>query len=279
VTAEDTPLIPDQRRELMLRLLGRQPVLSVAQLTEMLGVSHMTVRRDIATLEREGRAFSVPGGVRIASSLRSEPSYTDKSLVEQPEKHAMARRAAELLHDDMTVYLDAGTTLLALVPHLMAHSGLTVVTNDFNAVDALAGAEHVEVIHIGGRLDHENRSSVGSLAAATLHRINVDLALISTSSWDLQKGSTTPSESKVVVKRAALEAAASSALVAGSSKYGRVGMYRVAPLSDFDLVITDDGLSEAAAEGIRDHDVELVLVHPQSRPVEAVARGTRRSPA
>jgi DeoR/GlpR family transcriptional regulator of sugar metabolism len=275
MTSEDTPLIPDQRRELMLRLLGRQPVLSVAQLTEALGVSHMTVRRDIAVLEREGRAFSVPGGVRIASALRHEPSFTDKSLVEQPEKQAMARRAAELVSNDMTIYLDAGTTLLALVPHLLTRSGLTVVTNDFNAVDALAGAEHVEVIHVGGRLDHENRSSVGSLAAATLQQVNVDMAFISTSSWDLHKGTTTPSASKVEVKRAALESAASSVLVAGSSKYGQVGMYRVAPLSAFDLVITDDRLSEAAAAGLRDHDVELALVGAHSRTADDAASGAR----
>jgi DeoR/GlpR family transcriptional regulator of sugar metabolism len=275
MTSEDTPLIPDQRRELMLRLLGRQPVLSVAQLTEALGVSHMTVRRDIAVLEREGRAFSVPGGVRIASALRHEPSFTDKSLVEQPEKQAMARRAAELVSNDMTIYLDAGTTLLALVPHLLTRSGLTVVTNDFNAVDALAGAEHVEVIHVGGRLDHENRSSVGSLAAATLQQINVDMAFISTSSWDLHKGTTTPSASKVEVKRAALGSAASSVLVAGSSKYGQVGMYRVAPLSAFDLVITDDRLSEAAAAGLRDHDVELALVGAHSRTADDAASGAR----
>jgi DeoR/GlpR family transcriptional regulator of sugar metabolism len=260
--AVENALIPDQRRELMLRLLGRQPVLSVAQLTEALGVSHMTVRRDIAALEREGRAFSVPGGVRIASALRNEPSYTDKSVIEQPEKQAMARRAAELLHDDMTLYLDAGTTLLALVPHLLARSGLTVVTNDFTAVELLAGAKHVDVIHVGGRLDHENRSSVGSLAAATLRQVNVDMAFISTSSWDLHKGTTTPSASKVEVKQAALEAANNAVLVAGSSKYGRIAMYKVASLSRFDLVITDDGLSEAAADGIRDNDVELALVHP-----------------
>jgi DeoR/GlpR family transcriptional regulator of sugar metabolism len=276
MTSEDTPLIPDQRRELMLRLLARQPVLSVAQLTEALGVSHMTVRRDIAALEREGRAFSVPGGVRIASALRHEPSFTDKSLVEQPEKQAMARRAAELVSNDMTIYLDAGTTLLALVPHLLTRSGLTVVTNDFNAVDALAGAEHVEVIHVGGRLDHENRSSVGSLAAATLQQVNVDMAFISTSSWDLHKGTTTPSASKVEVKRAALGSAASSVLVAGSSKYGQVGMYRVAPLSAFDLVITDDRLSEAAAEGLRDHAVELALVGAHSRTADDAPSGARR---
>ncbi|APU14903.1 MULTISPECIES: DeoR/GlpR family DNA-binding transcription regulator [Actinoalloteichus] len=260
--AEETPLIPDQRRELLLKHLRGQMVLSVHQLTEILGVSHMTVRRDIAALEREGRAFSVPGGVRIASQVRQEPSFVDKSMTERPQKLAMAREAARLLRDDATVYLDAGTTMLAMVPHVLEHTGMTVVTNDFSVVDALVGCTEVELIHVGGRIEHANRSSVGRLAARTLEQLSLDLAFISTSSWDLQRGVTTPSSAKVEVKRAAMAAASGSVLVAGSPKYGTYGMYRIAGLRDFDAIITDDGLAEAAAEGIRDLGIELALTAP-----------------
>ncbi|MFD7428677.1 DeoR/GlpR family DNA-binding transcription regulator [Streptomyces sp. NPDC059818] len=255
------PLIPDQRREQLLKHLRRDGVLSVQQITQLLGVSHMTVRRDIAELERQGLVFSVPGGARIASHLQSEPSHQAKTLIEQPEKQAMAARAAELVRDGMTVYLDAGTTLLAMVPLLVHHTSLTVVTNDFTTVDALMAAPHLDIIHVGGQVEPSNRSSVGRLAATVLRQLALDMAFISTSSWDLLRGVTTPSEPKVEVKQAAMECTGSSVLVAGSSKFGTFGKYRVAPLNAFDTIISDSALADAAAEGVRASGTELHLVN------------------
>ena len=253
----DPTLIPDQRREKLMRLLRRDNVLSMAQLTEMLGVSHMTVRRDIAMLEREGRAYSVPGGVRDASPRRDEPSFAAKVVADPSQKAAIALLAEKLLRNDMTIYLDAGTTTGALVPAIRERRGMTVITNDFVILDQLTGSSHVETIHTGGRLDNTNRSAVGRLAAETLHRLNTDLAFMSTNSWDLSRGVTTPSESKVEVKLAALAGASQSVLMVASTKYGTFGMYDVAPLSRYDRIITDDGLPSSAASGIRNLGVVL----------------------
>jgi DeoR/GlpR family transcriptional regulator of sugar metabolism len=264
MTESDGNLIPDQRREKLMRLLHRDAVLSVAQLTELLGVSHMTVRRDIATLEREGRAYSVPGGVRLASSMRNEPAFPLKSASERSEKAAIARAAEGLLHDDMVVYLDAGTTTGALIPAIRECARMTVVTNDFVIADELMSSPQIEVIHTGGRIEQSNRSSVGRLAAETLRKINTDLALISASSWDLGRGVTTPSESKVDVKLAALESTSSAVLMVTSSKYGTFGMYDVVPLRRFDAIITDAGLPAPAASGIRDLGVALHLAETTS---------------
>jgi DeoR/GlpR family transcriptional regulator of sugar metabolism len=256
---DNLALIPDQRREKLMRALHRDQVLSVAQVVDLLGVSHMTVRRDIAVLEREGRAYSVPGGVRMARGQRGEPAFDDKSASDQPQKQAIARSAEPLLRNDMVVYLDAGTTTGAIVGAITRLSGMTIITNDFAIVDQLFDATHVDVIHTGGRLEHANRSAVGRLAAETLMRINSDIAFISASSWDLTRGLTTPSEAKVAVKDAALELASEKVLVVTSSKYGTFGMYDIAPLRRFDRIITDDGLPAPVAAGIRDLGVSLTL--------------------
>lgn len=255
----DTPMIPDQRREMMLRQLRKHQVLSVHQLMEMFRCSHMTVRRDIALLEREGRAYSVTGGVRIASQVHTEPSHQLKAVAELPRKQAMARLAATLLRPDMTVYLDAGTSTLEIVPHLVALAGMTVVTNDFGIVAALADATHVSVIHTGGLLDHPNRSCVGGLAVATLRRIATDVAFLSASAWDPHRGITTPSALKVEVKQVAMQSASRTVLIASSSKYGTFSMYRIANLDQFDTIVSDAGLGAAAADGIREQGVELML--------------------
>lgn len=123
----------------------------------------------------------------------------------------------------------------------------------------MATAPHLDIIHVGGMVEPSNRSTVGRLAAATLRQLALDVAFISTSSWDPLRGVTTPSEPKVEVKQTAMECTARSVLVAGSSKFGTFGKYRVAPLSASDTIITDQSLTEAAAEGVQACGADLLL--------------------
>lgn len=259
LASSDVPLIPEQRREKILRLLHKEKVLSLHQLTEMLGVSHMTVRRDIAVLEHDGKAIGVPGGVRLASHVRSEPSRLDKSTLETARKASIAAIAATFIEDDMVIYLDAGTTTLAVVPYLSERRGLTVITNDFAIVDELSLLVGIEAVHIGGRIEWSNRSTVGTLAAATLSRLNTDLAIISASSWSVKHGVTTPTPGKVEVKTAAIGSTSEAVLLADSSKYGSFSMYSAVPLREFSRIVTDGNLSPGAANGIRDLGVELFV--------------------
>lgn len=256
---DGTSLQPSQRREMIIRRLRREQTLSFVQLTEIFNCSHMTVRRDIALLEQEGLVFSIPGGVRLASQMRNEPSHDNRVILESPQKQRMAVIAAQYIKPGMSVYLDAGTTTLCLVPHIQLLEGVTVVTNDFSIVMALAGARHVKVIHTGGELDHDNITSIGTLAADTLRNLATDIAFISSSSWDLQRGITTQSEAKVAVKKAAMAGASQVVLMATSSKYGTFGMYRIAELERFDPIISDDALTTDSAAGIRRSGIELLL--------------------
>jgi len=256
--AETAPLIPEQRRETIVGHLERERVLSYHQLTKLLGVSHMTVRRDVSVLAEQGRVTATPGGAKLASRLLAEPSRAEKASVDVAEKRAIAESAAGLVRDDMTVYLDAGTTVQAMRPFLEGVSGLTVVTNDLATVQAFLDHPTVDLICIGGRVEKSNLSTMGRLTRLALAELSLDLAFISSSSWDLAHGVTTPVEAKIEAKRAAVAASESSVLVADSSKYGRFGKYRVLRLDEFDVVVTDDELPEAEADLLRDAGVELV---------------------
>ncbi|WP_046469334.1 DeoR/GlpR family DNA-binding transcription regulator [Allosalinactinospora lopnorensis] len=253
-------MIPDQRREHILKLLQERHVLSINELTSMLSVSHMTVRRDIQTLENEGKVLSVTGGVRLAARLKSEPSYLAKAQLEVPAKRAITRAAAELVRENFTIFLDAGTTTLQMVPMLTGKRGLTVVTNDFNVVGHLMEYPNIELIHTGGVVSHADHSSVGQFTADFLSKVNVDLAFIASSSWDIDRGSTTPSEPKVVAKQQLLNIASKSVLTVDSTKYGKFGTFRVARLEEFDLIVSDDRLPRSAVDEMRSRDMRLHLV-------------------
>ena len=256
--ARTTSLIPEQRRQQILRHLRKEQVLSYRQITELLGVSHMTARRDVAVLVEEGRVQATPGGAAMPTRLLSEPRRAEKAATDLAEKTAIARVAAEMVTDSMTIYLDAGTTVQAVRPHLEQRRELTVVSNDLTTVQAFLDHPSVDLISIGGRVDRDNQSTIGRLAALALAELSLDIAFLSSSSWDARHGITTPVEAKVEPKRAAVASATTTVLLADSGKFGRFAKYRVLSLDELDTIITDAGLAEADADRIEAIGVDVI---------------------
>lgn len=258
------PLIPEQRQEKLLQLLRDEGIVSTRNLTDYLGVSHMTVRRDIAALEAEGRVVSVKGGVRLVGTgpAGTEPprERQSRAVLELPRKTAIARFAAGVITDGMVIYLDAGTTCQSLVPLLAEKKDLTVVTNDFLIVTGLFDLPDVEIIHTGGIVDRSSGSSSGRLAANTLGSINLDLFFMSTGAWSVSRGVSSFSLDKVELKHAAMAASSECILLADSTKYGAFAKYHVTPLGKLDMIITDAQLPEGTQHGITELGVELHAV-------------------
>ena len=253
-----TSLIPEQRRQQILQHLRGRGVLSYRDITELLGVSHMTARRDVAALAEEGKVQVTQGGVLAETRLLQEPHRSVKEAADLPAKAAIARHAAELVTDSMTVYLDAGTTVQAMSPYLRERSDLTIVSNDLATAMAFLEFPGVDLICVGGRVDRDNKSMIGRLAALTLGELSLDIAFLSSSSCDLRHGVTTPVEAKIDPKRAAMASAEKTVLLADSSKFGRYAKYRVLGLNELDLIISDAGLDEATTHQIQELGVEVV---------------------
>jgi DeoR/GlpR family transcriptional regulator of sugar metabolism len=252
------PLIPEQRRDLILRHLRRESVLSYRQLAALVGVSHMTVRRDVAELEEQGRVVATQGGAKSVARVSAEPPRIEKSTTDVRQKDAMAAHASRMVAESMTIYLDAGTTLQAMRPYLEHLRELTIVTNDLVIASSYIDHPTIEIIVVGGRIEKQNQSTVGRIPALTLGELSIDIAFLTTSSWDVRRGVTIPTESKVDPKKAAARAATTTVLVAASSKYGTFGRYRVLGLDELTTIVTDDGLPADEATAIaRDCAVQV----------------------
>jgi DeoR/GlpR family transcriptional regulator of sugar metabolism len=234
-------MIPAQRQQIILNTLMQHGIASIAELTVSLGVSHMTVRRDIQNLEREGRVLLVSGGACLAERIETEPSRKIKTALQSHEKTLIARTAAALVTPNSTVYLDAGTTCLAIAAQLAHRDDITVLTNDFVVVSYLMEHSRCELYHTGGRVLRENESCIGENAALFIASLNIDIAFISASSWDMRYTST-PTEAKVPVKQAVVAASAKRVLVSDATKYGKVALFKAISLRDIDVIITDSGL-------------------------------------
>ncbi len=225
-------MIPIERHQRILALVEQRGAVSINELTEILGVSHMTIRRDVSKLEEQGLLVSVSGGVRAVSRLAAEPSHLVKSTLQSEEKQAIGALAASHIAKNSCIYLDAGTTTLALARAILDRNDLQVVTNDFEITQLLIDASQCGVIHTGGTLCRENRSCVGESAARTLRHLAIDTAFISASGWD-SRGIFTPDENKVTVKETVSQVSARSILLCDSSKYNQVATFMALPLTRF----------------------------------------------
>ena len=253
-------MIPAERHRTILSLLSAHEVISINELADRLQVSHMTIRRDIAKLEELEKVTSVSGGVQLTQILESEPSHDIKSVLKSNEKSVIGYIASQLIPKKSTIYLDAGTTTLEIAHHIAQRDDLLVITNDFVISAYLSRHGECELYHTGGRVDKANQSSIGGKVAEFLASMNIDIAFISTSSWNLN-GISTPSEPKVVVKKAIASAAQKNILISDSSKYGRVATFHAIGIKCFDTIVTDTEFPVHVQNELEDKGIKVLTAH------------------
>lgn len=252
-------MIPSERQQKIIDLVAKKGVISINFLVEKLNVSHMTIRRDIQKLEEKGIIISVSGGIQSLEKLPFEPSHIKKSQMFEEQKNKISLCATKYIAKNSTIYLDAGTTTLAIAKQIIHRSDIIVFTNDFVIANFLIEYGCCKIIHTGGIVCRENYSSIGDFAARMLSEVYVDVAFISTSSWSLQ-GLSTPDENKIVVKKVIANSSGTRILVTDSSKYGKIATFSVLPLNIFDVIITDNALPENVTKKIKEQNLVIQLV-------------------
>ena len=256
-------MLAAQRRQRILEEVRRVGGVRVSELTSLLGVSDMTVRRDLERLGREGLIEKVHGGATVPRLSSDEPGFEAKSLRELAEKHAIAECAARLVEPGQSVALGAGTTTWLLAQHLASAPRLTVTTNSVRIADALGGAH--DVVLTGG-MRTPSDALVGPVADLVLRSLHFDVAFLGCHGMSVE-GLSTPDMGEAATNRAFVRAAARVVLVADSTKWGTVGLMRFAELSDVDVLVTDTGLP-ADARRLLEHRLEQVhLLSPAAQLV------------
>lgn len=245
---------PAQRQDAIAEAVLAQGSATAAELVERFGVSLMTIHRDLDELERQGIVRKYRGGVTAQRSgvFESSVAYRGKSMRE--EKEAIAAAAAELVEPGMAIMLDDSTTALALARRIKDAGPLTIVTNFLDGLNLLAPVQGVRLIALGGDYDPLHNSFMGVSCVEAIESLQVDMCFVSTSA--VSAGNACHQEQRVVVvKRAMLRSAVRNVLLVDHTKLGRTALHRVAPLGEFERVITDDGASAAALRELDLHKV------------------------
>jgi DeoR/GlpR family transcriptional regulator of sugar metabolism len=253
-------MLARQRQELILDTVRTTGGARVSQLVERLGVSDMTVRRDIEVLATRGLVTRVHGGATAAGSSVDEPGFAAKSGLHTAAKQAIAAAAAALIEPGASVALSAGTTTHAVASALLTVPRLTVVTNSLRVAEVLheSPRDDLTVVLTGGERTPSD-ALVGPVAVAALRRLHVDWLLMGVHGMDAEAGFTTPNLVEAETNRALVASARRVAVVADNSKWGVVGLSTIATLDEVDVVVTDVGLEEDARKILESSCGRLVL--------------------
>lgn len=248
------------RHHTILEMLESSGIVLVPELVRRLNVSEMTIRRDLASLERKGLLKRIHGGAVSSRGRSYEPPFILRSAERIEQKKRIGKAAAGLIHNGDSVMLDVGTTTLEVAHNLADHNNLTIITPCFQIANLLVEHPGIRLILTGGILRPVELSMIGHLAERAIQDFYVDQLFLGAGGIDLQAGLTEFNMEDALIKQAMLRSAKEITLVADSSKFGQVAFAAIAPLKVVDRIITDDELSQQIAQEIDQLEIELLLV-------------------
>lgn len=253
-------MLADLRRNTILEAVTRDRVVRVTDMADLLGVSPMTVRRDIENLEESGLVQKIHGGAKLPGGPSThEPGFELKSTQYTAQKLAIAQEAAALVHDGMSIGLSAGTTTWALASLLAKHRQLTIVTNSVRIAEVFyASRSPLSVILTGGERTPSD-ALVGPIALQSVRSLHLDMLFMGVHGVDMDAGFTTPNLLEAEMDRALIAASRKVVVVADHSKWGIVGISTIAEVGDIDELICDDGLGPDAQRLLHDRVAKLRL--------------------
>jgi len=252
----------------------------VSDLTQRLGVSDMTIRRDLEVLARDGLVEKVHGGAVLPGTPAShEPGFEAKLVLEQPEKTVIARAAASLVRPGTAIAVAAGTTTFALAQCLLDVPGLTIVTNSLRVTNLFSGTRGLDgtadsVVLTGG-VRTPSDALVGPVADLTIRSLHFDLLFLGCYGFDAEAGLTTPNLAEAETNRAFIRVARRVVVLADHTKWGLVSLSSFAQLNEVDVLITDGMLPHDARAQAADQVGEVML----AESMQPAWQGTTPGPA
>jgi DeoR/GlpR family transcriptional regulator of sugar metabolism len=253
-------VLSEERRNRILQFIEQNGSATVGDLSRLMGVSLMTIRRDIAFLAEQGLAIKTYGGaVSLRESTSTEPRYEVKSKVNIAEKKRIGYEAAKLVNDGETIILDSGSTTFYIASYLQAKRDLTVVTNDLVIAFELSKNSSISLIMAGGIVRPTIFSTYGTYTEEMLHQLMVDKVFLAADAVHTERGILNSNPEEVSIKRRMLNAGREVYLVVDHTKFSKLGLSFVCDFKQINTIISDSGLPENVAASLRERGLELRL--------------------
>jgi len=250
--------IPADRQKRIQRLLQESGVVKVTDLSALLDVSEITIRRDLDALERSGELERTHGGAVYNQRMRIEPRYAQKDAIHREQKEAIGQAAAKLVEAGDTLLINSGSTTKQVIRSLKM-SRARIITSNLGAVIEAQDSE-MELILIGGLLRSQSNSLVGSLATLSLQQVYGSKAFIGVDGLSVKYGLTTPILEEAEIAREMIRRTPGPVIVvADSSKLSVVSNFMTAPIDQVDMLVTDQGLNNELREELEKIGIKVII--------------------
>lgn len=249
-----------ERRKKLVQYVADQGYCTIGALSEALGVSEMTIRRDVLRLVEQGRVCGFRGGVGAVSRqdiVGSDYAYRDLKM--GPAKRAIARAAIELLGPASVIALDAGTTTNQVARMMPTDRKLQVVTHSLPAVSSMVGNAGVEIVCLGGILHKESLSFAGPATLAAIDGLQIEILFLAASGIS-DRGAFCGNGFDAITKRVLIDVAENVVLLADSSKFDIAAMLRICDWDTIDTIVIDDGVTADQVRMFEQHGVQVMAV-------------------
>jgi DeoR family fructose operon transcriptional repressor len=260
-------LIPAQRHRMIREYLEIHQIVRSSVLSEMLGASEATIRRDLEWLERQGIVERAYGGAVLTQRMPVEPAYSSSAQAHPEEKRWIGRSAAAMVKDGDTIFVNSGTTTTEVLRALRARtdlSNLTIVTNNVTVTGEVREVPF-EVLLLGGSFRPRAFSTVGRFANEQLRQFCAGMAFIGVDGITLKYGCTTPSNSEAEIGQTMIDRTRGPiVIVADHSKWGVVSNFEIAPLDHIHTLVVDTGLSPESRAELKSRSVHVLLAGPET---------------
>jgi DeoR/GlpR family transcriptional regulator of sugar metabolism len=247
-----------ERKFKIAEVVGKNGGMKTSDLSNMFSVSEMTILRDLEMLEQQGILKRVYGGAVNLKNPIKELSVILRKQINAKEKNIIAEKAAKLVSNGESIFLDSSTTAFALSKKLGLKTGLTVITNGLELINELKNNGSINLFCPGGELQLSTMSFVGTSTEDYLKEHYVDKAFVSASGISLQSGITVENAVQAAIKKIMFKNALSRIILVDSSKFDVVRLSKVCSLEEVNTIITDRKPDDKFLEVFEKNNIEVV---------------------
>ena len=248
-----------QRRVMILDKLHENGQVDVLSLSKSLKVSEVTIRNDLKSLEQKNALIRARGGAFKIERTGADFTLSDKNKQHNEQKTAIGKAAAALIEEGDTIILDSGTTTLEITKNLSGIEELTVITNALNIAGQLAEHPKVNVIIPGGFLRKNSLSLIGSTAEESFKNYFCDKLFLAVDGFSVLYGLSTPNVEEAHLNRMMMSISKQVIVVADSSKFLKRSFAFIAPITDIDVLITDNGIPEEDRKKLEGAGIKVII--------------------
>ena len=245
----------------MLELLKEDGSAKVVDLAKLFKVTEVTIRQDLEKLEKDGLVIREHGGAFLKNVEDQVRAFSLANQENMDKKELIARKCMEYIESGDSIILDSGSTTTEIAKKLKGIQNLMVITNALTIAMMLGAEPGIELIMTGGEFKPPTLSLTGQKAADFFKGLNVQKLFLATAGLSLKSGLTYPSISDIVVKKAMIDAADITYLVADSTKIGKTAFASLGALSLIDYIITDAGIEDKHKKLLRDNEIEVIIAN------------------